>query len=214
MDREVEPCEAAELERHVAECAECRSCAAEFRRVSGAFEEYCEEVGRQWEGRQATRMQLLLWAAAAAILLAVILGYSRPQLVTREERLASPAAVGMDSATAVTERAKAKTAEAAMSGHHTLRRAGAVHAERGAASPRLCAEQGCASGSAEIAREDGLAREPAIEIAIPVEAMFPPGAVPDGLNFVADMSIGADAGAEQLRLRPRTERFERRQEEK
>jgi anti-sigma factor RsiW len=43
---------------------------------------------------------------------------------------------------------------------------------------------------------------PEIEIAIPAEALFPPGAVPEGFQFVADISIGADGSAQSLRLRP------------
>jgi hypothetical protein len=43
---------------------------------------------------------------------------------------------------------------------------------------------------------------PEIEIAIPAEALFPPGAVPEGFQFVADISIGADGAAQSLRLRP------------
>jgi len=43
--------------------------------------------------------------------------------------------------------------------------------------------------------------EPGIQIAIPVEAMFPPGAVPEGITFVADLSMEADGSVQGLRLR-------------
>src|SRR5712692_7286944 len=43
---------------------------------------------------------------------------------------------------------------------------------------------------------------PEIQIAIPAEALFPPGAVPEGFQFMADVSIGADGSAQSLRLRP------------
>jgi hypothetical protein len=33
--------------------------------------------------------------------------------------------------------------------------------------------------------------------------MFPPGAVPEGVNFTADFSIAADGSAAPLRLQPR-----------
>jgi hypothetical protein len=42
--------------------------------------------------------------------------------------------------------------------------------------------------------------EPGIRIAIPVEAMFPPGAVPEGITFIADLSIAADGSVQGLRL--------------
>jgi len=44
--------------------------------------------------------------------------------------------------------------------------------------------------------------ELAIQIAIPASAMFPPGAVPEGLTFIADVTIAADGSAQRLRLRP------------
>jgi anti-sigma factor RsiW len=43
---------------------------------------------------------------------------------------------------------------------------------------------------------------PEIEIAIPAEALFPPGAATEGFQFVADIGIGADGSAQSLRLRP------------
>lgn len=44
------------------------------------------------------------------------------------------------------------------------------------------------------------ATEPTIRIAIPVEAMFPPGAVPEGITFIADLSMAADGSVQGLRL--------------
>jgi hypothetical protein len=41
----------------------------------------------------------------------------------------------------------------------------------------------------------------AIEIAIPAEAMFPPGAMPNGVNFIADLRIAPDGSVKQVRLR-------------
>ena len=42
--------------------------------------------------------------------------------------------------------------------------------------------------------------EPSIQIAIPVEAMFPPGAVPEGITFIADLSVAADGSVQGVRL--------------
>jgi hypothetical protein len=44
--------------------------------------------------------------------------------------------------------------------------------------------------------------ETAIQIAIPVEAMFAPGAVPEGITFIADVSMAADGSVQGLRLQP------------
>jgi hypothetical protein len=57
---------------------------------------------------------------------------------------------------------------------------------------------------------DILAEEPVIRIAIPADEMFPPGAVPEGIRFAADLTIAADGSAGRLRLRPRLAGFERR----
>ena len=55
-----------------------------------------------------------------------------------------------------------------------------------------------------------LPTEPAIRIDIPAESMFPPGAVPEGVNFTADVSFGPDGSAQQIRFRPRLIGFERK----
>ena len=44
--------------------------------------------------------------------------------------------------------------------------------------------------------------EPAIQIAIPADAMFPPGAVPEGVNFVANLTLAADGSVQGVRLQP------------
>jgi hypothetical protein len=49
-----------------------------------------------------------------------------------------------------------------------------------------------------------------IEITIPSDAIFPTGAVPDGVSFVAEVTLAADGTAEGLRLQPRFVESERR----
>jgi anti-sigma factor RsiW len=44
--------------------------------------------------------------------------------------------------------------------------------------------------------------EPTIEIAIPAEAIFAPGAFPSGFGFAADLSIRGDGSTDGLRVRP------------
>jgi anti-sigma factor RsiW len=44
--------------------------------------------------------------------------------------------------------------------------------------------------------------EPAIQIAIPADAMFPPGAVPEGVNYVASLSLAADGSVQGIQLQP------------
>ena len=58
--------------------------------------------------------------------------------------------------------------------------------------------------------DDSLGDESVIQIAIPADEMFPPGAVPEGMQFAADLTIAADGSAKRLRLQPRLSGFERR----
>lgn len=43
--------------------------------------------------------------------------------------------------------------------------------------------------------------ETAVQIAIPAEAIFAPGAMPEGMSFIAELSIAADGSVKQVRLR-------------
>jgi hypothetical protein len=52
----------------------------------------------------------------------------------------------------------------------------------------------------ELARQEQ-PMDAAIQIAIPAEAMFPPGAVPDGINFIVDLRIAPDGSVKQVSLR-------------
>jgi hypothetical protein len=53
--------------------------------------------------------------------------------------------------------------------------------------------------------------ESAIEIAIPAEALFPPGAAPQGIAFVADLRIAPDGLPLGLHLEPQFIQFKRSQ---
>ena len=50
------------------------------------------------------------------------------------------------------------------------------------------------------AYENWMAAGPAIQISIPGDAMFPPGAVPEGISFVAELSVAADGSPERIDL--------------
>ena len=43
--------------------------------------------------------------------------------------------------------------------------------------------------------------ETAVQIAIPAETMFAPGAMPEGINFIAELSIAPDGSVKQVCLR-------------
>jgi Putative zinc-finger len=210
LDREMHADEASEMERHVAACAECRNCAAELDRVSGAVEDYCEALAQTKEERQAIRVAPIFWMAAAAIVLAVMFAYPRGHVASPMQQPSVTAGAKMNSSPSLTVKAAENVPASPKAEHHAARRRAADRTGKGAASARLCSVQSCAPTSVQGQSANWVAEEPAIQIAIPTEAMFPPGAVPEGVNFVADVSIGADGRVEQLRLRPRPARFERR----
>jgi hypothetical protein len=210
LDREMQADEASEMERHVAACAECRNCAAELDRVSGAFKDYCEALAQTKEHRKASGVAPIFWAAAAAIVLAVMFAYPRGHVTSPMQQPSVTAVAKTDSSPSLTVKAAENVPAPSKADHRAARRQAADRTGKGAGSPGLCSGQDCAPTKVQGQSANWVAEEPAIQIAIPAEAMFPPGAVPEGVNFVADVSIGSDGRVEQLRLRPRPARFERR----
>jgi hypothetical protein len=200
LDREMQPDDAAEMERHVAECAECQKAVAEFENASNSFEEYCEALAQSKEERKSTHVAPIWWAAAATVLLTVVVAYPRRHdaALTQTPRMAQP--VQTVSSEPVTAKAAENVSAPFQHDHHAAR----SRARRGDGGAACCAQE-MQSDNVSWAAE-----EPSVQIAIPSEAMFPPGAVPEGVNFVADVSIGADGRVEQLRLRPRPAGLERR----
>jgi len=208
LDREMQADEASEMERHVAACAECRNWAADVDRMSGAFEDYCEALAQTKEERKASRVAPIFWAAAAAIVLAVMFRYPWGQVPSPMQQPSMTVVREMDSSPSLTVKAAENVRAPSKADHHAARRQAADRIAKGTLSPGLCSGQGCALRKTQGQSANWVAEEPAIQIAIPAEAMFPPGAVPEGVSFVADLCIGADGRVEQLRLRPA--RFERR----
>jgi anti-sigma factor RsiW len=196
IDGEGSAGEASEIARHVAECAECRSCTAELRRVSGTFEAYCEAVLQASERSEARWRKPALLAAAAAIILALVFTYSR-------RPVAPPGQTPSATAAAVTSAVQTSVASP---GSHEKRDV-PRHRHRSAPAPPPL------QAGAQTQNWRSTSDEPALRIAIPAEAIFAPGALPDGMIFVADLSIGADGRVEQLRLVPQPVPFERRLEQ-
>lgn len=225
MDHELERDEAAAVERHLAACAECRSCVAEFERASREFNAYCEAVEQSKRNGKAVRREAVLWVAAAAIVLAVVFAYPRRQAVPSPHQANTTAAMSkpsLDSAQNSSVRPgpdELRAGTSAMSPARTNTQR--VHANRVLANRgRICcamrkvnnapADSAAATPFVAARNANWFANEPSVQIAISAAAMFPPGAVPDGINFVADLSIGADGSVQQVRLQPQVSEPERR----
>ena len=173
LDRELTPDEAGAVQRHVEECKECRRRLATYERVSQTLDAYCDAVMSAKAPRRAHWVPVLAGALIAATV--VCLSFLRTRVV-------APAVIEPTAA----------TASAPVSGPPPV------------AEPILHKSMIRRRNPALPIRELATQEQPmdaAIEIAIPAEAMFPPGAMPDGVNFIADLRIGPDGSVKQVRLR-------------
>ena len=193
LDRELPAEEATEMERHLESCSECRSDLDTYKRVSGEFDAYCDAAIASATRREVPRWALVVsGAGAAAALVALFLAMPRSRIEPPAFHpphvavTAFPAGVAADSASVKSEQR--------------------VH-RRQAATPASI--RNAKATPAQIQNAYFLPDDAMIQIAIPADEMFPPGAVPEGMHFVADLTIAPDGSAERLRLRPRLVGFER-----
>lgn len=203
LDRELPEDEAADLERHLQACGECRSRLSACQRASSAFNEYCD-IAMASE----TRRRLPRWMPAAPVAITVAAAVVLFAVLPRERVEQPPAhSPAMHSLTSNSPRAAASPAMASQPSRTAMRSIETVR-RRHAVAPVQTETRNAAP--TPIQNANSLPAEPHIEIGIPAEAIYPPGAVPEGVNFVADLTVGADGLAQPLRLRPRLMRFERR----
>lgn len=173
LDRELTPDEASTVERHVAACHECRRRVATYEQLSQTFDAYCDAVMATKAARRARWVPVLAGALIATT--ALCLAFLRTRVVP-------PAAI----------EPTVDIASAAVPGPPPL------------AEPILHKPTIRRRHPAPHIREFATQEQPmdaAVQIAIPAEAMFPPGAVPNGINFIADLRIAPDGSVKQVRLR-------------
>lgn len=173
IDCELEAGEASEIERHVQVCAPCSARVREYRDVGRSFADYCGAIASRKDSR---RLRWAAWGATAAA--AATAGMVMLMIHSRVEPLPfqSPAV--------------AQAPEMAF-------RTPPVHP----ASPVKLIHQRPTAKRGEIPqRAWKMGRS--IEIAIPVEAVFAPGAMPRGFSFAAELSIANDGSPGALLLRP------------
>jgi len=170
MDRELPDNEAADVERHVRDCLECRRRVDAYEKVSRAFVAYFDAaIGEKRRRRLPRWLPVLLSGAAAAAVLLLVFQPANIEQIPVQPRVADAApAVVLETETAPRPVKK-------------------VH-RRHVIAPTKTPSTNWALA------------EPSIQIAIPVEAIFPPGAVPEGITFIADLSMAADGSVQGLRL--------------
>ena len=184
LDGELSNDEAAYMEQHLAACVECRTKVDDYKKVSVALQSYCDAAITSRTHHAALRVLSYVAAAAAAVALAFSLLQSHPRMV-------APAVQPAPAIPSVVAVPDAKPASPAPSP-----RIKPVRVRRSAEPPQS-------------SQTNSPPAESAVQIAIPAEALFPPGAFPQGVAFVADLSIAPDGSPQRLHLEPNLIQFER-----
>jgi Putative zinc-finger len=169
MDRELPDEEAANAERHVRECSECRRGVDAYKQISYEFVAHCDAVMEETTGRRPRWVPVLVSATAATAVLLLVF-----QLASVKQIPVRPPVADTSPATILATAPKPDKT---------------VHRRRRIAP-------------AKTPTANWALAKTGIQIAIPVEAMFPPGAVPEGITFIADVSMAADGSVQALRLQP------------
>ncbi|HEX4537733.1 MAG TPA: zf-HC2 domain-containing protein [Candidatus Acidoferrum sp.] len=172
LDRELSPKEAAEVHRHIKGCQECRGRLTMYKQVSETFDVYCDALVA---GKTPHRLSRWVPVLASAVAAAVVIFLAFPQ-----RRIGPPPVLAPTFAATSVPVPAPRAAETVP--RKTLRRR---HAAPRVQKPAM----------------NWQPTETAVQIAIPAEAMFPPGAMPKGTNFIAELSIAADGSVQQVRLR-------------
>jgi anti-sigma factor RsiW len=169
IDRELPDNEAADVERHVRDCSECRSRVDDYKQVSRAFVAHCDAVMDGTTRRRPRWVPVLASATAAAtVLFLVFQPASVKQIPVRPPVADASPAIILETAPK-----PVKT----------------VYRRRRMAPPKA-------------PKANWALPETAIQIAIPAEAIFPPGAVPEGITLIADVTMATDGSVQGLRLQP------------
>jgi anti-sigma factor RsiW len=182
LDGELAGDERAMLERHTHECLECHARLAEYEQVSKTLNAYCLRPTDSQQSAGRSRLPAVFPIATPAVLAAILLvALLRPH---SDPTVTSSSRFASPPPSATASEPPSVPVPKAHRSH----------------KPSPIPTQATNS----------LPPEPAIRIAIPAESMFPPGAVPEGVSFSADVSLGPDGWAQQVRLRPHLAAFDGR----
>ena len=187
LDRELPADEAVEVQLHLRGCVECRERLAKYQQVSNTLNEYCVAVAST-ETQRSSRRLVPVFAAVAAAVFVATLGISLARTYLPSLPPAPVLAVQPVWPPRVTPSPAPQMVAAT---NKPLQREHVVR-------PMLLDAQ------------NWMPPAPAIQVTIPADAVFPPGAVPEGVNFTAVVSVGPDGSALQVRFRPLLTGLERR----
>jgi anti-sigma factor RsiW len=172
MDGELAENEAANVERHVRDCSGCRNRVEAYGEVSLLVVTYCDAAAAAKPRRKLSRwVPALVGAVAVAAVLLVMFHPATVKPVPILARAVNPAPLSVPLAVPTSTKVKTKTVN---------RR-----------------HEGVARRNSNT---DWAFANPAFQIVIPADAMFAPGAVPEGTIFRADLSMASDGSVQGLRL--------------
>jgi anti-sigma factor RsiW len=191
LDHELPETEAADVEGHLRDCAECRTCLAAYKRVDQAVDAYCDQVMvKPLDRKLPSWAPVLSGAMAAAVLFLIFRPGHADRLPPHAQGPAAP--IAFQASSPAPRHEKPHPWRAATLVARTNRPT--IQSDH-AGLPR--AAQGPAAGPSL-----PMASDATIQIAIPVDTMFAPGALPEGMNVIAELRLASDGSAQDLRLRP------------
>ena len=162
------------IERHIGACAGCQERVNDYKQVNSAFVVYRDALARdRMPPAKSPAAWLAIPVAIAAGLALFLLAPRHPVVHETQRPLAAARVSEMPKPSRDRE-------EAVVKHKAVLRHRPRMPAQNAAWVPDV----------------------PMISIAIPADALFAPGAIPDGIDFLADLCIAADGSPRGLRLRP------------
>jgi hypothetical protein len=165
LDRELPDEEAANVECHVRQCTECRAAVNTYEEVTGVFLA-CYEATILPQRRRPPYIWTGSGLAVAAAIVAVLFFVQPPAQKLSIHPAVPPAPV-------TSMRASLRESRASM--RESLRASfpAPAHARhRSVPVPR---------------QRQWMVEQPVLQVALPAEALFPPGAVPPGFSFIAEV---------------------------
>jgi len=187
LDDELAPSEAAKVEQHVRSCSDCSQQVSRFKQVSRDFATYYTGTVSEAKpvvvksSRRISRWIPAAIAVAAMIVLAIWIAprtsYQAPAAPVTAKAELPPAPVTAEPAALSPTTAKPAKHFPSAAKRHPVSHPGAA--------PNDTAM---------------MMSEPTVRIAIPADAIYPPGAVPEGMAYFANVSFAADGSIQALRL--------------
>jgi|SRR5208337_970682 len=170
MDRELAENEAAVVEQHVRACEQCQKLVAAYEEVSRGFAAHYTAATRSVISAETSRK----WPRFVPVLAAAAAaGLLLLALLPRTVKPSPVVPQVMEVRPPITSEPQSTPVEP-VRGRHVVAHRKAPNQDREMAGP-------------------------AIQIAIPADSMFPPGAVPEGVSYIANLSL-TDGSVQAIRL--------------